>query len=111
MTYSFNLIEKPWIPCLTFDGERVELGLQDSLVQAHELREIYGDTPLETAALYRLLLVVLHRVFGPRNSSDWIKMWRRRQQGFDSSALDAYLQHWHHRFDLFDQEHPFFQVI
>jgi CRISPR system Cascade subunit CasA len=110
MTYSFNLVDKPWIPCLAPDGEGVELGLRDTLVQAHKLREIHGDTPLETVALYRLLLVVLHRVFGPRDSSIWIKMWRKRREGFDSSMLDNYLQHWHHRFDLFDQEHPFFQV-
>jgi len=110
MTYSFNLIDERWIPCLTPDGERVELGLQDTLVRARELREIRGDTPLETASLHRLLLVVLHRVFGPRNRSNWIKMWRKHHEGFDPSALGSYLQRWHHRFDLFDQEHPFFQI-
>lgn len=110
MTYSFNLIDRPWIPCLKPDGERVEFGLRDTLIQAHELREVRGDSPLETASLHRLLLVVLHRVFGPRSSADWFKMWRKRQEGFDLPALDSYLRCWQHRFDLFDREHPFFQV-
>ncbi|RLC81739.1 MAG: type I-E CRISPR-associated protein Cse1/CasA [Chloroflexi bacterium] len=111
MTYSFNLVDEPWIPCLTFDGERVELGLRDTLAQAHELREVRGDTPLETASLYRLLLVMLHRVVdGPRKRSAWIKLWRKRQEGFDPAKVDGYLQRWYHRFNLFDPEYPFFQV-
>ena len=65
MTYSFNLIDEPWIPCLRPDGTTIALGLRETLLQAHELREIRGDTPLETAALHRLLLAILHRVFGP----------------------------------------------
>lgn len=110
MTYSFNLIDKPWIPCLTSAGEREEFGIRQVLAQAHELREIRGDTPLETVALYRLLLTVLHRVFGPENSSSWRKLWQKREQGLDVSDIDRYLKCWRHKFDLFDPEHPFFQV-
>ena len=109
MTYTFNLIDEPWIPCLTFDGERVEFGLRDSLVQAHELRELHGDTPLETAALYRLLLAVLHRVFGPEKRSRWKSLWARER--FDKSTLENYLHRpeIYRRFDLFDPEKPFYQ--
>ena len=66
MTISFNLIDEPWIPCI-LDGTRVELGLRDVLAQAQQLREIRGDSPLETASLHRLLLAVLHRIFGPKS--------------------------------------------
>ena len=90
MIYSFNLIDKPWIPCLTPDGERVELGLRDMLVQAHKLREIYGDTPLETASLHRLLLAVLHRVFGPKKPSVWKSLWG--QERFDGSTTCCFIQ-------------------
>lgn len=110
MTYSFNLIDKPWIPCLTLAGGREEFGIRDVLVQAHELREIRGDTPLETASLYRLLLAILHRILGPESASSWQRLWQKREQGFDVSDIDRYLQCWYHRFDLFDSEHPFFQV-
>jgi CRISPR system Cascade subunit CasA len=109
MTYSFNLIDEPWIPCLKPDGKRVELGLRDVLVQAHKLHEIHGDTPLETAALHRLLLAVLHRVFGPEKPNIWKSLWE--QEDFDRSMLENYLHRpeIHRRFDLFDPEKPFYQ--
>jgi CRISPR system Cascade subunit CasA len=109
MTYTFNLITERWIPCIRGDGMREELGLREALAQAHTLREIRGDTPLETAALHRLVLAVLHRVFGPRNGTEWRKLWHRRAQGFDMAALDGYLQKWQHKFDLFDEAQPFMQ--
>lgn len=65
MTISFNLIDEPWIPCIRLDGKPDELSLRAVFAQAHQLREIRGDSPLETASLHRLLLAVLHRVFGP----------------------------------------------
>ena len=109
MTYSFNLIDEPWIPCLDCEGERVELGLRDTLVQAPDLREVRGDTPLETASLHRLLLAVVHRVFGPKSTRAWKSLWEREQ--FDRGMLDEYLHHskTHQRFDLFDPEKPFYQ--
>ena len=64
MATSFNLCDEPWLPCIRLDGRAVELGLYDMLMQAHTLRELLGETPLETAALHRLLLAVLH----PRSS-------------------------------------------
>ncbi len=110
MTFTFNLITEHWIPCIRADGVRIELGLREALAQAHVLREIRGDTPLETAALYRLLLAVLHRVFGPKNSTEWRKLWQRREQGFDMVALDQYLKEWQRKFDLFDEKQPFMQA-
>ncbi len=108
MTFSFNLIDQRWIPCLRLDGARDELSLHDLLAQAHQLREIRGDSPLETAALHRLLLAVLQRVFGLKDRSGWIKLWEQRS--FDVTKLDRYFANWKHRFDLFDTRRPFFQV-
>ena len=110
MAFTFNLITEHWIPCIRTDGVRIELSLRETLAQAHTLREIRGDTPLETAALYRLLLAVLHRVFGPKNATEWRKLWQRCTQGFDMAALDVYLQQWQHKFDLFDATQPFMQA-
>ena len=78
-------------------------------MQAHEWREIRGDTPLETASLHRLLLAVLHRVFGPKSTRAWKSLWGREQ--FDRGMLDEYLHQpkIHQRFDLFDSEKPFYQ--
>jgi CRISPR system Cascade subunit CasA len=108
MEVEFNLIDAPWIPCLCSDGQAVELGLRDTLVQAHELRELAGESPLVTAALYRLLLAVLHRVFGPEDYDTWCHLWRAGC--WNAAWLDAYLGQWCHRFNLFDPERPFYQA-
>jgi len=108
MKTTFDLVESPWIPCIQEDGTTVELGLRDALVQAHQLRELHGDSPLVTAALYRLLLAVLHRVFGPASEEEWYALWQAAH--WDEEELGAYLERWRHRFDLFHPERPFYQA-
>jgi len=109
MSPTFDLLQSPWIPCIQNDGTFVELGLRDALVRAHELRELSGESPLVTAALYRLLLAVLHRTLqGPADLQEWANLWNAGQ--WDAAQLDAYLERWQHRFDLFHPEHPFYQA-
>ncbi len=105
---SFNLIDEPWLPCLTRTGEQVTLSLREALVRSPELAELVHPSPLVTAALHRLLLAVLHRVFGPEDAAAWGALWERG--GWDTAALDAYLDRWRERFDLFHPERPFYQV-
>ena len=107
MTHSFNLIDQPWIPCTMSDGSHTELSLQDTLLQAHEIRAIFDQSPLVTAALHRLLLAILHRNFGPASRSEWQTLWQAGQ--FDSARLGSYFSEWYRRFDLFDDERPFYQ--
>ncbi len=105
---SFNLIDEPWIPCLGRDGAPVRMGLRDTLGKAHTLHELSGESPLVTAALYRLLLAVLHRVFGPDGYDAWYDLWRSGY--FDEARVTNYLDKWRHRFDLFDASYPFYQA-
>jgi CRISPR system Cascade subunit CasA len=107
MDAHFNLVDEPWLPCVQANGEPVEMGLYDALGQAHTLRELHGETPLGTAALHRLLLAVLHRVFGPESRKAWSQLWRKGR--WDEAALRDYFDRWRHRFGLFDEEHPFYQ--
>ena len=108
MTLSFNLLERPWIPCVVrCSSHAVELSLRDVLVRAQEIVELADQSPLVTAALYRLLLAVLHRVFGPPTIDAWVRIWRAGQ--FDAHALDEYFSRWRDRFDLFHPERPFYQ--
>ena len=107
MSESFNLMWEPWIPCLGPDGKAVELGLRGVLLQAPDLREVAGENPLITAALYRLLLAVLHRVYGPADEEVWLSLWQAGR--WDSAPLEAYLARWQDRLDLFHPEHPFLQ--
>ena len=108
MKPTFNLIEEAWIPCIQPDEQPVELSLRLALAQAHQLREIAGETPLVTAAVYRLLLAVLHRVFGPASRAEWQALWQAGE--WDANRLESYWQRWGERFDLFDAQRPFYQA-
>lgn len=109
MTYSFNLVEQKWIPCVHFDGHLEEFSLREALAHAHELRGIQGDSPLETAALYRLLLAVLHSALrGPGNRAEWGTLWAKAH--WEPSLVNGYLDQWREHFDLFHPERPFYQV-
>lgn len=105
----FNLIEEPWIPCLMNDGDNKirELGLKDILINAHNVKEIVDNSPFVAVSIHRLLLAILHRNFGPNDFDEWKDLWR--EGNFNKQILNAYFENWQHRFDLFDDERPFYQ--
>ncbi len=107
---TFDLIDEPWIPCTMLDRSRSRrpLGLREVLAQAQDIRELGGDSPLEVAALHRLLLAVLHRNFDIGNEQQWGALWENG--AFDSGVIDCYFERWRHRFNLFDEDRPFYQV-
>ncbi|HNY40729.1 MAG TPA: type I-E CRISPR-associated protein Cse1/CasA [Bryobacteraceae bacterium] len=105
---TFNLIQEPWIRCLNLDGQVRSVGLADALASAQGISEITDDSPLVVAALHRLLLAILHRNLGPRDSDAWGEMWRRGY--FPSDVLHSYWEKWGKRFDLFDETYPFYQL-
>ncbi len=108
MTLSFNLLDEPFIPCVRPDGQTVEYGLRDALLKAHEIAELRDGSPLVTVALHRLLLAILHRCYrGPMNSAERVAI--RKTGYFDAERISAYLRKLADRFDLFDNEYPFFQ--
>ncbi|MDQ3713874.1 MAG: type I-E CRISPR-associated protein Cse1/CasA [Acidobacteriota bacterium] len=105
----FNLTEEPWIPCLMPNGTPKQFSLYDVLAQAHDIREIYDDSPLVVVSLHRLLLAILHRNFGPKTFDEWKTLWRK---GFwDAEKLKVYFEseNCKNRFNLFDEERPFYQ--
>ncbi len=105
----FNLVDREWVPCLMRDGNQPrELSLRDVLLEAHNIREVFDDSPLVTVALHRLLLAILHRNFGPASFGEWKELWNCGK--WDGQAITKYLEKWRHRFDLFDQTRPFYQV-
>lgn len=108
--FSFNLIDERWIPCIRAeDGQTVMLSLRDTLAQSHTLYDIAGDTPLQTAALYRLLIAILLRVYQPTATDFmiWQEMWRNPT--WDMARINAYLDEQKPKFDLFDEKRPFYQ--
>jgi CRISPR system Cascade subunit CasA len=105
---NFNLVEQPFIPCLGRDGLVAEYGIRDLLIRAHELAEIRDASPLVTAALHRMLLAILHRVYeGPTNTAERLAI--RRAGTFDAVRIAAYFDEWADRFNLFDERWPFYQ--
>lgn len=107
-SFSFNLVDEPWIPCVREDKVTVELSLLGVFAQAHQLRHLAGDSPLVTAALLRFLLALAHRVYGPHDEEEWVRLWEMER--WDVQPLEEYLSIWRHRFDLFDAAHPFYQA-
>ncbi|MCX8203855.1 MAG: type I-E CRISPR-associated protein Cse1/CasA, partial [Nitrososphaeria archaeon] len=104
----FNLVDEPWVPCIFPGQSRAQLlSLRDTFRRAHEVADLGDRSPLVTAALYRLLLAVLHRVYGPRDEEAWEELWN---QGSFDEGVERYLTQWRERFDLFHPTHPFYQV-
>ena len=107
---TFNLIDEPWIGAVDQKGSLQEYSLRDVLVRAHELNGLYDDSPLVVAALLRMILALLHRVYdGPRNRSEWQALWKAEK--FDTGRLNHYFDEWSERFNLFGEKHPFYQCI
>lgn len=105
----FNLVDREWIPCLMRNDEQPrELSLRNVLLEAHNIREVFDDSPLVTVALHRLLLAILHRNFGPASFNEWKELWKRGK--WDGDVIAKYLDQWRHRLDLFDEARPFYQV-
>ena len=108
---TFNLLDEPWIGAVDANGTLKEYSLRELLAQAPHLRALHDDSPLVIAAVLRMLLALLHRVYdGPRNSREWKAIWATKD-GFDMARIERYFVQWHSRFDLFDSEHPFYQTI
>ena len=103
----FNLIDEGWIPVRKRSGERIELGIRDTLLHAKEIAVIEDASPLVVAALHRFLLAVLYRALEGPTDIDQAKAWFK--SGFPAERISAYLEQWLDRFWLFDDTHPFGQ--
>ena len=111
MTETYNLIDQPWLPCVTDSGEVEYVGILDALSRAGQFKELRDPSPLVTVSLHRMLLAVLHRVFGPKTYEAWGRLWQGGKGSFDRERLQGYLKSpaVFSRFDLFDKPHPFYQ--
>ena len=105
----FNLLNEPWLPVMPRDStQTVEVSLTDLLSHARSYRCIAGSAPTMNGALYRMVLALIHRVYGPGSLSQWGELWRA-ESGFPGQELAAYAETHGDRFDLFDDRRPFFQ--
>ena len=108
MYEEYNLITEPWILCLDLSGKKRKYSLLEVLGQAHQLDGLLSMAPVVKASLYRLLLVILGRVFGPHDMTEWVQI--QQAGAFDRQKIGSYFSRWEHRFNLFDDKRPFYQV-
>lgn len=118
----FNLLEEPWIRVLCPDCSVQEVSLTQALLQAHEYTDLAGELPTQDVAVLRLLLAVLHAVFGRVDMDgqpveitntttavcQWKSLWKLGK--LPEKPIRDYLAKWHDRFWLFHPRRPFWQV-
>lgn len=119
---AFNLLEEPWIRVLRPDCRVEEVSLRQALLQAQAYSDLAGELPTQDVAVLRLLLAVLHGVFGRvdtqgqpveiNNISSAVRQWRSLWElgRFPEQPILDYLEQWHDRFWLFHPKRPFWQV-
>ncbi len=107
---TFNLIDEPWIPCESMDGQSQNLSLSEVLHDAANLRSLGGDVPTQTFAITRLLLALIRRAI--EWTDEPLERWAEiREEGrLPAPEIAAYLAGVHHRFDLLHPSEPFYQV-
>ena len=111
MGASFDILTKPWVPVLDAAGQKMELGLLETLERAHELQAIQTASPMEEYSVYRFLIVFLMDALRPEDEND-IDGFLEAEQ-FDMEAIQDYLTQCRKEgvsFDLFDAERPFLQT-
>ena len=102
---SFNLTTEPWIPVVSPDFELKEVSLLELFERWETQKEIRGDNPPTTLALYRFLLAILHRTYwGPKNIDHWEEI-----EEDNGQAVINYLKEHADCFDLLHPEQPFMQ--
>lgn len=111
----FNLITDDWIPVSSLrDNISRRVGIRKLLNEADQYRGVQGTTPLETAAIYRLLIAFIHSAYAhqefPQDVSD-IETWKQawEQRSFDESVIAYYCDKYKAYFNLFDSMRPFYQ--
>ncbi len=107
MTTSFNLVDEPWILAQDVDDVNHTVSLRELFAGAGNYRQLLGDLPTQTFAIYRLLLAILHRAASP-DVTRWNSWWRNKELPVDE--VIRYLDQQHDRFDLLHPVHPFYQV-
>jgi len=118
----FNLLHEPWILVMRPDGVTEEISILELFRRAPQWQGLAGELPTQDIAVLRLLLAILHAVFGrydidgnfepPSSPSGalerWKALWNRKT--FPNEIIGEYLLHYEDRFYLFHPEYPFYQV-
>lgn len=124
-----------------YKGTTKLVGLKEFFQECHNYLDLAGDMPTQDFAVLRFLLAILHTVFSRYdaggNPYEMVKLNKMMQQvenvdeeyeeDYEDALMETwenlwkvgkfpeividYLESWHDRFYLFDDEYPFYQVI
>lgn len=97
----FNLLENGWIPCSMLNNEFKLLSIKEALFKADQILDISSNNPLAPISIYRLLLAILHRNFGPKDRKEWVSIFKRGM--WDKNILETYFNVWTQKFELFNK--------
>lgn len=108
---TFSIIKEPIIPVMMLDGSMAKLSLRDTILRAHEVKNIrVNPTPKEYAVL-RFLIAFVGDMLQLKDEDARADLFE--QKHFDQKTFDDYIalcnQDGEH-FDLFDPIHPFLQA-
>ncbi|KFI41920.1 type I-E CRISPR-associated protein Cse1/CasA [Bifidobacterium biavatii] len=106
----FNLVDRKWIPVSYTDGTSRTVSLRNMLHDADQIWSLSVGGPDHELPLLRLFGAILLRSHaGCDDPADcWKRQWADNR--LDMEPIDAYLDHWHDRFDLYDPIRPFMQT-
>lgn len=106
--FKFNLVSESWVPCMMADGTLKELSLIDLFNRSEDIVDIVDSNPLVRTSIIRTLLAIVHRSIPTIELADLDRIWN--SDGWKPQVMIDYLGNWKHRFDLFDEDRPFFQI-
>lgn len=109
---SFNLLDRPWIPVSMKSGSDGEVSLKELFRQSQDIAGISTGNPIQDAAILRVGVGVLYGVLGHDCPQ---RQWNQiLELGANDAAIwklfEQYFDRYHDRFDLFDEQAPFYQV-
>ncbi len=107
---TFVLLDEPWIPVVYVDGVSARVSLLQIWHELPRIREIWHDSPLVVATIYRLLMAVWYRADPASWASIDTKTARLENGTVPVQTIHEYLLQHRRRFDVFDAEFPFYQT-
>lgn len=105
--FTFNLWIMPWITLEKESGGTECLGIEQTLLRAHEFRGILELSPLAVIGIHRLLTAILQQIFSPTSEEELKELWAIPR--IPPSKLTEFGNEFQDRFDLFSKDKPFYQ--
>ena len=110
---SMNLVSSPWIPVINTSGSTELISIRTALNHAGDYLDVAAELPSMDFGIRRILLAILYRAtIEQLDEGDPFEIWKSWWIAgeFPSDSINAYLDTWEHRFDLFDETTPFLQT-